>query len=286
MRTNRVETPGGCLWASNDIRPVFGRNRWAYGAKERSIKSAGVPSCVSAREGCLRCCFRACVACGFVCDDTEGWSSMSWWNVLSTWWRRCACEKRALPALRLEELKFPARWKCCTSTLRVRRITHQVRKVMAKARAAGLFASLAVCRGCLTPTALVSESAGFCLCPHRQGLAVFVWRVLPREKVDKGVEWRRGVFAVLSSRRDAKEPGVHEDVRRWLGTHTSSRLCVCVCWGSRIVRKQLRNCSDWEPTTGRCVGKLADCLGFRAEREGRFLHDSNLVDPASSHTLV
>lgn len=72
MRTNRVETPGGCLCANDDIRPVFGRDRWAYGAKERNIKSAGVPSCVSAREGCLRCCFRACVACGFVCDDTEG----------------------------------------------------------------------------------------------------------------------------------------------------------------------------------------------------------------------
>jgi len=32
------------------------------------------------------------------------------------------------------------------------------------------------------------------------------------------------------------------------------------------------------------VGCLSRLSG--GEREGRFLHDSNLVDPASSHTLV
>jgi hypothetical protein len=41
-RSNRVETPGGCLCANDDIRPVFGRDRWAYGAEERNIKPVGV----------------------------------------------------------------------------------------------------------------------------------------------------------------------------------------------------------------------------------------------------
>jgi hypothetical protein len=41
-RSNRVETPGGCLCANDDIRPVFGRDRWAYDAEERNIKPVGV----------------------------------------------------------------------------------------------------------------------------------------------------------------------------------------------------------------------------------------------------
>ena len=42
MRRNGVETPGGCLCANDDIRPVFGRDRWAYDAEERNIKPVGV----------------------------------------------------------------------------------------------------------------------------------------------------------------------------------------------------------------------------------------------------
>ncbi len=34
-------------------------------------------------------------------------------------------------------------------------------------------------------------------------------------------------FVVLSSRREEKVPGVHEGVRRWLGTHEFALVCVC-----------------------------------------------------------
>ncbi len=35
-RSNRVETPGGCLCANDDIRPVFGRNIKSVGVVVRS----------------------------------------------------------------------------------------------------------------------------------------------------------------------------------------------------------------------------------------------------------
>ena len=169
MRTNRVETPGGCLCANDDIRPVFGRDRCACDAEERNIKPTDV---VAMRFGA---CVRAVCGVAFGRVLRTGSSAMTR-RVDQMCSGETSCRRgggggarvykarRGLSLLlRLEELKFPARWKCCTSTLRVRRITHQVRKVTAKARTAGLFASVAVCRGCLTPTALVSESAGFCL---------------------------------------------------------------------------------------------------------------------------
>jgi hypothetical protein len=52
MRRNGVETPGGCLCANDDIRPVFGRDRWACDAEERNIKPTDV---VAMRFGaCVR----------------------------------------------------------------------------------------------------------------------------------------------------------------------------------------------------------------------------------------
>ena len=85
---------------------------------------------------------------------TEGDQNL-WWNVLST----------VALVLRLEEIWFPAHWKCCTSTLRcaltgttVRSIMHQGKWVTAKACGVSCFGDMTAYRWCLTSTVLVSES--------------------------------------------------------------------------------------------------------------------------------
>jgi hypothetical protein len=71
-RSNRVETPGGCLCANDDIRPVFGRDRWACDAEERNIKPTDV---VAMRFGA---CVRAVCGVAFGRVLRTGSSAKTW----------------------------------------------------------------------------------------------------------------------------------------------------------------------------------------------------------------
>ena len=94
----------------------------------------------------------------------------------------------------------------------------------------------------------------------------------------------RFLFSCLQDERRKCPVSMKVCVAGW--AHTSSRLCVCVLGvaHSKETTPQLQ----WLRTNHWPLCWEVGCLSRLSggEREGRFLHDSNLVDPASSHTLV